>query len=199
MPNSTFTEQVLLALIGAVAASAGAVLAFARWLLPWAWARRNDHVARGLYRLSEAYRAMTAMRDAGADRVMLFGAHNGGGVPRIGSPLYASVIHKSIDNANMARVQDYRNVSVDAAYIEMLISMYANGRYHFRTLDHAPCLLREFYEIEGVTDSYLYFLGIRENQFLYLSAAKYGGEFSTGELAKMKLQVDHIRLQLGDR
>lgn len=197
VPNTTLTEQVLIAIIGAIAASAASVLAFLKWLLPWAMSRRNDPVARGLYRLAEAYRAMAAMRQAGADRVMLFGAHNSGGVPRIGSPLYASAIHKSVDDVNLARVQDYRNVSVDAAYVEMLIAMYSAGRYHFRTLDHAPCLLRDFYEIEGVTDSYLYFLGIRENQFLYLSAAKYGGEFSMGELAKMKLQVDHIRLQLG--
>lgn len=199
MDAPSFSEQVVLATIGAVAASAASVLAFVRWLLPWAASRKQSDVADGLRRLSQTYRAMSDMRECGAQRVILWAAHNGGGVPRVGSPFYASAIHANVDRKFKHIVQEYQQVSVDADYIEMLLGIYANGRHRFITEQSEPCLLRDLYKAEGVVDSALYYIGIRENQFLYLSVAKYDGLFNAGELARIGVHADGIRHFLGKK
>lgn len=199
MDAPSLSEQIVIAAIGAVAATAASVLTFIRWLLPWAASRKQASVADGLRKLSETYKAMSNMRECGAQRVILWAAHNSGGVPRVGSPFYASAVHVNVERKYRNVVQEYRQVSVDADYIEMLLGIYANGRHRFITEQAEPCLLRDLYKAEGVIDSALFYIGIRENQFLYLSVAKYDGLFNAGELARIGVHADSIRNHLGDR
>lgn len=182
------TTAIILALIG----NAAVFFAFIQWLLPWWTQKRRSAVALGLQRVSEMYRTMTASLERGVDRCILFAAHNSGGLPRIGAPLYATALHWVIRTKDNRVLQRYDRVGVDAFYVQMLLELYARGYYRFTTAAHKPCQLRDIYEMEGVTDSALFYIGIRDNQFLYISFSKYEGAFTEKEIIFLRLEVDHI-------
>ena len=123
---------------------------------------------------------------------IMFAAHNSGGLPRIGSPLYASALHWVVKTEHRVKLQGYDRVSVDAFYVQMLLELYARGYYRFTPSSHKPCQLKDIYDLEGVTDSVLFFIGIRDNQFLYISFAKYDGAFTERDVTHLSLEVSHI-------
>lgn len=190
-------EHIIIALIGAVFGSLTSLLPFFKWLLPWWLNRKRGNVTDGLRRMSAVYHTMHGFLDLGADRIVLWAAHNSGGLPRVGSPLYASAVHWVVRKQHRDKWQNYQSVPVDTFYVGMLLKMHQGGEVHFNPDNEPECMLKDFYTLEGVTDSYLFYLGIRENQFLYVSIAKYSGVFTYRDILQMRLRVQTIINNLG--
>lgn len=184
--------EVLITIITVAGANIAVVAGFLKWFVPWWYSRRRAVVVAGLRQVSDMYRIMSASLEQGVDRCIMFAAHNSGGVPRVGSPLYATALHWVVRAEHYGQIQRYDRVSVDAFYVQMLLEMYARGYYRFTTSAHKPCQLRDIYELEGVTDSALFFIAIRDNQFLYISFAKYGGAFLDRDITQLRIQVSNI-------
>jgi hypothetical protein len=191
------SEGVIIAIVSAIGASSASLFGFFRWLLPWWLSKKRGNVADGLRRISNVYHTMHSLLEIGSDRIILWAAHNSGGVPRVGSPLYASSLHWVVRKGYKDRLQNYQQVPVDPFYVSMLLKMHRDSFYHFQPEGEPECMLKDYYMLEGVTDSYLFFLGIRENQFLYVSIAKYGGKFTAKDFTTMRIKVQSIINNLG--
>lgn len=88
-----------------------------------------------------------------AERFLILAANNGER-----SPDYASVIYEKEKNGSMGAIRRYRKVPVDRAYRSMLLEAELNGWVRFCPAESDPCLLKEIYESDGVTDSVIVFL-----------------------------------------
>lgn len=127
MPTTGLTEETLNSIakiVGGAAALAAACASFGKWIAPWA-ARRmmvND-VHRGIRLLNTLHETMESAIEVGAaHRIIIFSAHNSGGLPRPGAPFYASAIHWAVDrqwarNAGFTdeKLRDYSHLELDHA------------------------------------------------------------------------------------
>lgn len=210
MPTTGLTEETLNSIakiVGGAAALAAACASFGKWIAPWA-ARRmmvND-VHRGIRLLNTLHETMESAIEVGAaHRIIIFSAHNSGGLPRPGAPFYASAIHWAVDrqwarNAGFTdeKLRDYSHLELDHAYVSMLASMITTGEHHFKTAEEAPCMLKSIYESNGVTASLLVYLGVYDKKMVYASFARYGGELSCTDLTTIRLKAGLLRGCLRD-
>jgi len=192
---------------GSITAVTAACAAFGKWIAPWA-ARRmmTNDVHRGIQLLNTLHETMESAIEVGAaHRIIIFSAHNSGGMPRPGAPFYASAIHWAVDrqwarNAGFTdeKLRDYSHLELDHAYVSMLSSMITTGEHHFKTADEAPCMLKSIYESNGVTAALLVYLGVYDKKMVYASFARYGGDLSCTDLTTIRLKAGLLRGCLRD-
>lgn len=184
------------AIVGSVTSLILGALGAIKWLLPWMAARKTaahaERYQEGLTALASALRRMEGMlKDiAPCGRVLLMSGHNGGGMPRIGSPYYVTCVHHVHDSTVNPGMPPYVHVGVDLSYIELLLKVISDGfvRYEFP----AGAMLTDFYEAEGVQDSVLCYLGVYDKHLYYMSAASYGERFSPAEVTRIRLTCSTI-------
>lgn len=192
---------------GSVTAVTAACAAFGKWIAPWA-ARRmmvND-VHRGIRLLNTLHETMESAIEVGAaHRIIIFSAHNSGGLPKPGAPFYASAIHWAVDrqwarNAGLTdeKLRDYNHLELDHAYVSMLAQMITTGEHQFKTAEEPPCMLKSIYESNGVTDSLLVYLGVYDKKMVYASFARYGGDLSCTDITAIRLKAGLLRGCLRD-
>lgn len=121
---------------------------------------------------SEIQQCMKDIRTrTNATRVVSFAGHNGGGLPRPSSRYYTTAVQWDVDPENESRVGDYKGLSVDNKYIDILLACHQERYYLFKTETEKDSQLRRVYESEGVVESMIFFLDVHENNFLYCSVA----------------------------
>ncbi len=157
--------------------------------------RKKRTIVHDLKKLHAVYSAMERFQGLGATRVVVFAGHNCGGTPSLARNFFVSALHWSLAPGVVDRIGDYANISVDAEYIRMLVRLSHDGTFHFDPADAPDCMLKSYYHAEGVSDSYLFFLGIVDRSFLFLSACRHQGRFSPDEVVGMKLAANSIANQ----
>lgn len=198
------TAEAWTGLIGITGVVCTALFKFLKWLIPWLKRQSGKRdVVKGIQQLHLLYLAMSEALDdeSGAHRVILFTAHNTGGVPRANAPFYASALHWAIDGqwANQyarkeEKVSDYTHLSVDADYIGMLCELMANKEYHYSAHTHDPnSMLAEIYSQSGVTDSYIVLLGFYDNKMFYVSFARYEDKLTTSQKTILFLKANRMK------
>ena len=199
---SDSTLDTIAKVAGAVTAVTAAGVGFAKWIAPWAAQRLMvQDVHKGIRLLNTLHETMESAIDAGAaHRIIIFSAHNCGGIPKPGAPFYASAIHWAIDrqwarNAGFAdeKLSDYHHLELDHSYVSMLAGMLASGEYRYTTEKEATSLLRSIYVSTGVSDSLLVYLGVHNNRMIYASFARYGGELGDADLTVIRLKAGLLR------
>lgn len=151
-------------------------------------------VLAGVERLRDIYHRMEGALDDKCQRVLLLSAHNSGGIPSPLTPFYTSAIHWATnDPAHRAALGSYSKIRVDSNCVQMLIALQQSGEFHFKMTENRGSMLWKFYEAEGVKDSYLCFVGIYQNNFIYMSFASFGAEFEDKEKTRMKLLANEIK------
>jgi len=145
----------------------------------------------------------------GADRVILFSGHNCGGVPSPGKPYYVTAMQWYAANPeHMERMEAYRRIRVDPAYIKMLYCISCptadepnepgwrydrnNGLIVLKTDEMDRCQLKTYYEAEGVVESVIVFLGITDFNLYYMSIARHEGSYSEANISDILLQTNRI-------
>lgn len=160
----------------------------------WFERRRQETFVRSVAKIRSVYCVMeSAVEKDGAERVLLLAAHNSGGIPTVGTPFYTSAIYWVTGKASNRALVSYKNITVDGAYIAMLLESRAKGSYHFKMDENDGTQLKEFYQAEGVTDSLICYLGILENQFMYMSFATYGEPFAANQLTSFKIRAAEVK------
>jgi len=157
--------------------------------------KRSLSFVKGMESLQTIYGAMARIQNDFASRVIIFSGHNSGGLPRVGSGFWVSALHWVEHPRNHAtNFSDYENVSVDLQYINMLLAAQKEATVFLKVSEMPPSLLKSFYEAEGVAESLIVFLGIREKSMFYMSVARYSDEaaFSVMDLARIKLSCQPI-------
>ena len=157
--------------------------------------READAVINGLAGITNIIARLAALEEFGAERIVLFRGHNGGGYPTPGMPFYvsASQWHTAKGHDGDA-ISNYRNIMVDNEYIKMLMSAWTGDlKYtHLITKMMPSCQLKRWYEAEGITASAVFVMGIQDKSLFYLSAAKYSGEFTDAQLTSIQLATNGI-------
>lgn len=148
--------------------------------------KKRTYVHR-MQHLNAIQEKMAAIRDLETvDRVVIFAGHNSGGLPRAGSRYYTSALHWEVKKGFSKDLGEYKDIPVDYAYVKMLLESYEESKVYFKTEDADPCLLKTYYEVEGVVESVTYYMDISENNFIYMTVATKKG-FT--EECKMKLDL----------
>lgn len=182
-----------------------ALLKFAQWAIEkLLMQKRKVNVLDGIESLYHVYSAMEKslgkgqsdhkQNAASCGRVLLLSAHNSGGIPSPAAPFYTSAIHWAISAVQHRKaISSYSNVKVDGQYIAMLLQMQKEGMFHFKMGENANTMLHDFYSAEGVTDSFLFYVGIINGQFVYMSFASFDGLFDREQVTGFKLTVNEVR------
>jgi len=149
----------------------------------------------GLKKLGKVYDIMGEIAsDTAAERVLIIAGHNQGGLPRPHCDFWASVIHSICIRPNALNPsKSYQNIAVDQEYVSMLLEIEDKGFVKLVTAEMPECLLREYYEMEGVAESIICYLGIKENRFFFLSAALYEGLFDSRQITAIKIKASLIK------
>lgn len=157
--------------------------------------REASKVVDGLERISNMSARLQALEEHGAERVILFRGHNGGGYPTPGMPFYVSASQwHTTKGRDSDAIANYRNLMVDSDYVKMLLAAWtSSGQYvNLITETMPPCQLKRWYEAEGVSASAVFVMGIQNKAMFYLSAARYEGVFTEKDLTSIHLAVNGI-------
>lgn len=156
--------------------------------------KEHDDVVSGLRRLSDTYDVLDSIvEDTSTDRVVIFAGHNQGGVPRPHCGFWVSALHAASNSNQIFIKSSYQNIEVDSHYIQLLVDVERFGLARLKTEEMEASQLKSYYQLEGVKDSIVFFLGIKENKFLYLSSAKYYDSFTENEITTLKLKVNQVK------
>jgi hypothetical protein len=138
--------------------------------------------------------SLAAFVQYGSPRSILWAGHNGGGLPAGGSPFYTTAIHPFIAPGHPNLAGSYSKLLVDAPYVQMLIESieHIGKAVPITTAKMKPCMLRDFYEAEGITSSLVIGLGIKDAKFYYISLARYEGDFDKRETTLCELQARQV-------
>lgn len=130
------------------------------------------------------------------ERFMLIEGKDSGGMPEPGKPYTIRCVR------GQARVKGKQSpydlysspISVDGHYCEMLHQMVGNENLVLKA-DEMPktALLTHWYKAEGVHTAYLAYLGVADATLLFVSYAKYTGDFTEEELTALGLGVNRLR------
>jgi len=157
--------------------------------------RRSIDFVKGMESLQRIYLTMSRIQHDFASRVLIFSGHNGGGLPRVGCGFWVSALHWVEHPRNaVTNFADYKSISVDLQYINMLLYAQKEGTFFINVSELQDSLLKGYYLAEGVSESLIVFLGIREKSMFYMSIARYENEppFTTMDLARIKLASQPI-------
>lgn len=186
--DTTLVENGVAILAALVSGATG--LLGSKWWKQWRLAQRKRDVVAGIISLHRVYQTMVEMQDIGASRVMLLAGHNSGGIPRPGAGFWVSAIHWVAHKRNVhTAFEHYANIPVDAHYVKLLIDAEQYDYVNVKVDTMPPCLLKTFYEAEGVTDALFLHVGITENKMLFLSAARYDGHFTEEQITHLVLKT----------
>jgi len=191
-------DNTLLSTIGAtLLAVLSAAPKIFRVLKEWREAAKKDLVVDGLQRTRRTYAAVEDIaKVSGAQRVILFAGHNGGGIPQPSSPFWVSSTYLHATTDELERViSEYQNLKIDAMGIEVLLSCQRNEHVVLK-MDDLPdgSMLKKHYRVEGVKHAVLFFVDIIENKFFFVSMARYDDEpFSEDQIVRASLKVNIMR------
>jgi len=192
------------------------IVAFVKWYLPW---RQKAKVrVKSLNELRSIQRIYSIMNEqiveTAAERVVIFAGHDSGEIPEAGSPYFISSIYwkvrhdqshhpkkdvTKLDIQTHHDIADYREVSADAHYIDMLLEIQDKGTIRLKTQDlPEDCILKSYYDLESITDSIVIYLGYNKNNLIYMSVATFKKEgFDKEDVLRLKLKSLRIKQELG--
>jgi len=196
-----------------------AILAFIKWYLPWRRKSQSKTIERKsikqLRSIQKIYSIMGEQIDeTSAERVIVFAGHDSGEIPAVGSPYYISSIYwkvrhdpkfhpgkdvEELDENTYNVIKDYREISADLHYINLLLDIQETGmeRIHTKNLPE-DCILKTYYTMEGVTDAVLIFLGYSKNNLNYMSVSTFKKTgFTKDDIARIKLKALIIKQEFG--
>lgn len=148
---------------------------------------------KSLKKMYEIYEAVDAIGyGTGAERVILFSGHNCGGVPEVFKPynvsgLYSVGVPKDI-------FDNYKELDVDTFYVETLLKATAKCCHHIDINEMPECQLKTYYMLEGIVESYIFYIDVVQNNLIYMSVAtKHRGSISKNDLTFIGLQTNKIK------
>jgi len=152
--------------------------------------------------------------ETSAERVIVFAGHDSGEIPAVGSPYYISSIYwkvkhdpkfhpgedvEELDENIYSVIKDYREISADLHYINMLLDIQYEGVVRIHTKDlPEDCIMKTYYTMEGVTDAVLIYLGYSKNNLNYMSVSTFKkAGFTDDDVARIKLKASIMKQEFG--
>ena len=200
------------AIYGAVAAAAVLVIGAVGFSVKQAiiklveiWLRKLEEPKNRYYgaliRFSSFHQQLEYVYEVAAvERVLLFVGRNSGGFPDPRKKYTVSCIYGWVQDKNKPNPRRHYDfdLQVDRHYSQMLAEMVREG-VSVQTYQTMPeCMLKRYYQIEGVIESALYFVDLDPDngEMLFASFASYSRKFMAQEIDYMKVRVDRMRAVL---
>lgn len=185
---------------GVVAALVGAIIKAMVDL--YKWSRRNQKLfSKQFRRRVRIYEAMNRiLQQTNAKRVLILKTENGGGIPRLGSRIYASIIYEDFEAPFKSVINKYGpRFPLDQEYIKVLqhIATAEDGRIVLNTEEMTYGILKTIYEEEGVAFSEIFYLNQSRTAFYYINIAtdnEGAGEMTTDpQQLIIKTQIEKLK------
>lgn len=129
------------------------------------------------------------LTESDVERFVIFKAHNGGGIIKIGSDLYASCVYEDYRSPFKSIKDVYQNVSLDKEYVKTLLEIINNKSTTIITSEQPDSLLKTIYEASGVKKAKLFFLH-QDKKYAYYCSVATSNENADFESAKARLTID---------
>jgi len=140
--------------------------------------------------LIEVQQIMERVLDkTGAQRFLILKTENGGGKPRLGSHLYASVMYEAISNPMVSVKNDYQRLLVDNIYVKMLSDIGPSTPNKLIRDNMKEGILKRIYTKEKVAYSEIHYLSETDNAFFYLSIATSKDDRFNGPIDRVEIEI----------
>ncbi len=187
----------LIALIGAIVVGFRSVVMayFDRWVEKI----KRQRYTHGLNRLAEflyAFDELCALKSV--ERYMLLEGKDSGGLPEPGKPYTVRCLRgqsKVPEKPNPFILYSF-DILVDSHYCELLKRIVQDGQITLNSKEMPDGLLKGYYEAEGVSQAVICYVGIVEARLIFVSLAKYQGEFSKADNIAIGLGLSKLRSKL---
>jgi len=146
-------------------------------------------------KIKKIYSLMDELKaEVECDRVLIMSTKNGGGIPRPGAHLYASVLYETFDKKMEAVMPYWQQRQVDLAYVKVLSGLEEYGVIEIDTVDIDDGLLKDIYISHGVKKSIVAKIKSTSNHYYYLSC-NFTSKNSANLQAKVKISDVAIRIR----
>lgn len=123
--------------------------------------------------MSEIYNTMhKVVSKTQAQKFVIFKAENGGGIPKLGSPLFISAVMAVFD-APFLTIDKYQRLRVDAEYTKMLSQLLLNSHVKHNVEDLDNSLLKSIYVEADIKEANLYLLHTTKEAIYYCLIASH--------------------------
>ena len=121
--------------------------------------------------ISKLYAELNALLvDVKGDRVVLLRSHNGGGKPKIGSPLYSSAEYEVFQGGSQSIKGNWQNQPLDQHYIKMLKELDEQGSLELRMVSmDSESMLKKMYFNSKILCSKVIKIHETKDSFFYIS------------------------------
>jgi len=107
--------------------------------------------------------------DTCIQRVLVMKTENGGGKPRLGAHLYASILYEAFKAPLSSTKNDYQRILVDDMYVKMLSDIGPTTHNNLSVNKMKDGLLKRIYLRDGVKYSEVYYLTETDDSFIYMT------------------------------
>jgi hypothetical protein len=107
--------------------------------------------------------------DTCIQRVLVMKTENGGGKPRLGAHLYASILYEAFKAPLSSTKNDYQRILVDDMYVKMLSDIGPTTHNNLSVNKMKDGLLKRIYLRDGVRYSEVYYLTETDDSFIYMT------------------------------
>jgi len=109
------------------------------------------------------------LTDTGVQRVLMMKTENGGGKPRLGTHLYASVLYEGYKHPLNSVKNDYQRILVDDIYVKMLSDIGPSTSNKLIVSRMKDGILKKIYQRETIIYSEVHYIGETDDAFFYIS------------------------------
>lgn len=109
------------------------------------------------------------LTDTGVQRVLMMKTENGGGKPRLGTHLYASVLYEGYKHPLNSVKDDYQRILVDDIYVKMLSDIGPSTSNKLIVSRMKDGILKKIYQRETIIYSEVHYIGETDDAFFYIS------------------------------
>lgn len=109
------------------------------------------------------------LTDTGVQRVLMMKTENGGGKPRLGTHLYASVLYEGYKHPLNSVKNDYQRILVDDIYVKMLSDIGPSTSNKLIVSRMKDGILKKIYQREAIIYSEVHYIGETDDAFFYIS------------------------------
>jgi len=121
-------------------------------------------------KIKEIYSLMDDLKaEVECDRVLIMSTKNGGGIPRPGAHLYASVLYETFDKKLEAVMPYWQQRQVDLAYVKILSKVEEKNVVDIDTEDMDEGILKDIYLSNGIEKSIVAKIKAKPNYYYYIS------------------------------
>lgn len=148
---------------------------FGIWFTHWLKHRKDllhrnaEFLIKDLFVCNEILNSI--LTDTGCIRAVLLKAEDSGEPIKKGIPVYSSVITEAYHPDHVEIKKDWQNQRVDAAYVDVLLSVLNESQLFLSTKDLPEGDLKYFYQVKGIAQSEVNLLYANDtrSEMIYLS------------------------------